>query len=228
MAKGIFITGTGTDIGKTYVTGLLIKTLRRAGFNAGYYKAAASGNERRPDGSIAAGDAAAVCRLSGLNDAPETLISYLYEAALSPHLAARLEGNPVTITRIMKDYAALANRFDYVAAEGSGGIVCPVRWDEDERLLLEDVIHALALPAVVVSDAGLGTINHTVLTVEYARARDIPIRGILLNRYTDSEMTRDNRHMIEALTGVKVVGIVRPGADEIDAEIEDLLNLFEK
>lgn len=226
MAKGVFITGTGTDIGKTYVTGLLIKALRRAGFNAGYYKAAASGNERRPDGTLIAGDAAEVCRLSGLDAAPESLISYLYEAAVSPHLAAKLEGNPVMITRIMKDYAALANRFDFIAAEGSGGIVCPVRWDETERLLLEDVIHALALPVVIVADAGLGTINHTALTVEYARSRDLSVRGILLNRYTDSEMTRDNRRMIETLTGVKVVGAVRPDADEIEADFDDLLNLF--
>lgn len=226
MAKGLFITGTGTDVGKTYVTGLLLKKLRKAGLNAGYYKAAASGNERRPDGSLVVGDAAEICRLSGLTDAPESLVSYVYETAVSPHLAAKLEGNPAVITKIMKDYAALSAKFDFIAAEGSGGIVCPIRWDEDERLLLEDVIHALGLPAVIVADAGLGTINHVVLTVEYARAHAIPIRGILLNRYRDSEMTRDNRRMIEALTGVKVVGVVRPDADEIEADLEDLLSLF--
>ena len=99
-----------------------------------------------------------------------------------------------------------------------------MRWDEDERLLLEDVIHALALPALVVSDAGLGTINHTVLTVEYARARDIPIRGILLNRYVDSEMPRDNRRMIEALTGVKVVDKYVNMLIEDEARIKEVLD----
>ena len=180
MTKGIFITGTGTDVGKTYAAGLLLKKLRESGRNAGYYKAAASGNERLEDGTIAAGDAREICRLSGLPDRPESLISYLYETAVSPHLAAKLEGGPVSLEKVAADFTALSRRFDVLVAEGSGGIVCPIRWDDRERILLEDVIHALALPIVIVADAGLGTINHTVLTVAYARSKGLDPRGMIL------------------------------------------------
>lgn len=224
MGSGIFITGTGTDVGKTYVTGLLLKRLRDMGVNAGYYKAAASGNERVGDRLIA-GDAREVCRLSGLAGDPNDYVSYLYEEAVSPHLAARSEGNPVSLTQVMRDYAALASRFDVVVAEGSGGIVCPIRWDDSERIVLTDVIHALDLPIVIVADAGLGTINHAVLTVEFARARGLSIRGILLNRYVETVMTIDNRRMIEELTGVRILGTVASNGTELDASPAELTAL---
>ena len=226
MTKGVFITGTGTDVGKTYAAGLLLKKLRESGRNAGYYKAAASGNERLEDVTIAAGDAREVCRLSGLPDRPESLISYLYETAVSPHLAAKLEGGPVSLEKVAADFAALSRRFDVLVAEGSGGIVCPIRWDDRERILLEDVIQALALPIVIVADAGLGTINHTVLTVAYARSKGLDPRGIILNRYEASPFTRDNRAMIEELTGVRVIGTIAPNANEIEAELDGLLAAF--
>lgn len=226
MAKGIFVSGTGTDVGKTYVAGLLVKALREAGKNAGYYKAAASGNVRTADGKILAGDAREVCRLSGLDADPEDLITFLYEEAVSPHLASRSEGEPVSIVRVMQHYAELAKRFEFMVAEGSGGIICPIRWDSTERLLLEDVIHALGLDTVLVADAGLGTINHTVLTVEYARSHGLTVRGIILNRYEDTPFMRDNRAMIEELSGVRVVGTVSANGSDLSILPEDLFALF--
>lgn len=95
MSKGIFITGTGTDIGKTYVTGLIVKKLRESGADAAYYKAAMSGNERRADGSLIPGDALQVKTMSGIGQPLEEMCPYVYETAVSPHLASRLEGNPV-------------------------------------------------------------------------------------------------------------------------------------
>lgn len=226
MAKGVFITGTGTDVGKTYVAGLLVKALRSMGKNVGYYKAAASGNVRTAEGTILAGDAREVCRLSGLEANPEELVTYLYEEAVSPHLAAKSEGEPVSITRVMKHYAELAERYEWIVAEGSGGIVCPIRWDETERLLLEDVIHALGLDIVLVADAGLGTINHTVLTIEYARAHGLTVRGIILNRYEDTPFMRDNRAMIAELTGIRVVATVPTDGSALTASADDLFALF--
>ena len=225
MGKGLFITATGTDVGKTYVTALLVKKLRDAGLNAGYYKAALSGAEIA-DGRLIPGDAAYVARIASLPEPPEKLVSYIYEEAVSPHLAALREGNPVELERIKEDYAAAAAKYDYVIMEGSGGIICPIRWDE-QHLLLEDLIKALDLGVLVVSMAALGSINACVLTVFYLRQRGIPIRGLILNNYDDANfMQRDNKKMIEALCGVPVLACVATGAADIDISAAALSKLY--
>ena len=95
MSKKLFITGTDTDVGKTYVTGMIIKKLRENGRNAAYYKAAMSGNNRREDGSLIPGDAVQVKTMSGISQPLSEMCPYIYETAVSPQLASRLEGNPV-------------------------------------------------------------------------------------------------------------------------------------
>ena len=124
MAKGIFVTGTGTDVGKTYVTALIVKKLADAGIHAGYYKAALSGAE-----SIEESDAGYVKKIAGITQEDSSLLSYLYQNAVSPHLAARIEGNPVDPETVKADFDRVKKEFDYVTVEGSGGIVCPIRWD---------------------------------------------------------------------------------------------------
>ena len=94
MSKALFVTGTGTDTGKTYITGLIVKKLQEAKKNPAYYKAAMSGNDRRPDGTLIPGDALAVQTMSGIDQSLTSMCPYVYEHAYSPHLASRLEGNP--------------------------------------------------------------------------------------------------------------------------------------
>lgn len=226
MAKGLFITATGTDIGKTYVTGLIVKKLREAGFSAGYYKAALSGAEER-DGNRIPGDADHVKRTAGLDDGYDQMVSYIYDTAVSPHLASKLEGNPVELSKVREDFEKVCQKYDYVTAEGSGGIVCPIRWDE-QKILLEDVIRTLDLPILIVADGALGTINSVVLTVSYAREKNIPVKGILLNRFHPGDvMEEDNRYMIEEITGVPVVGIVEENDTELSVDVSKLLELYE-
>lgn len=222
MGKGIFVTATGTDIGKTYVTALMVKKLREAGYSSGYYKAALSGAE-----SIEESDAGYVKKISGIMQQDETLLSYLYRPAVSPHLAAKLEGNPVDMKKVREDYLHVLKNHAYVTVEGSGGIVCPIRWDEEKKVLLEDVINALELSTVIVADAGLGTINAVVLTVEYLRARRIKVKGIILNRFTGGSMQEDNVRMIEELTGISVLTLVPEGAEELELDAEVLASLYE-
>ena len=97
--KGYFVTATGTDVGKTFITGLLVKKWRDSGIDAGCYKAALSGAELR-DGKWIAGDADYVKRIAGLPDSQEQLVSYVYKEAVSPHLAAQKEGNPVNLSKV--------------------------------------------------------------------------------------------------------------------------------
>ena len=93
MSKKLFITGTGTDIGKTFVSGLILKKLRQNGVHSAYYKAAMSGNHRRPDGSLIPGDAMYVKEISGIEQPLEEMCPYVYEHAVSPHLASVLENS---------------------------------------------------------------------------------------------------------------------------------------
>ncbi len=136
MGKGIFITGTGTDVGKTYVTALLVKALQEAGAKAAYYKAAASGNQRDGQGRLVPGDAVWVKEVSGIAQPLETMIPYVYEDAVSPHLAARKEGNPVEPFVVLQGYHRLRREYGYVTMEGSGGILCPLRWENGKGLWL--------------------------------------------------------------------------------------------
>lgn len=226
MGKGIFITGTGTEVGKTYVAGLLVKKLSRNGLNPGYYKAAMSGNDTAEDGSLIPGDAKAVKTMSGTMQPLEDMCPYVYKRAVSPHLAARIEGGLPEMDVIKAGYDKVAEKFDSIIVEGSGGIVCPIRFDGG-KIMLEDVIRELGLSCVIVADAGLGTINSVVLTAEYMKAHDIPVKGVIYNNcHPGNMMESDNIFMCEQLTGLRTIAKVEADAGEIDIEISELALMF--
>ncbi len=222
MGKGLFITGTDTDIGKTYVTALLVKTLREAGYDAGYYKAAISGAD-----SVAESDAGFVNHFAGIGEPEDMLLSYLYRNAVSPHLAARIEGHPVEKDVILAAWDRVAARYPYVTMEGSGGICCPIRHDGTAVYYLEDIVRWLRLPSLIVADAGLGTINHVVLTAFYMKAKGLPAKGVLLNNWKGGVMEEDNVKMIEEMTGLPVLAKIRRGDTVIGADPARLAALYE-
>jgi len=223
MSKGIFITGTGTDIGKTYVTALLVKKMRQAGYDNGYYKAAISGAD-----TVSASDAGYVNKAAGINEAEDMILSYLYKEAVSPHLAARINNRPICRDKILADYAHVCARYPYVTVEGSGGIICPIRHDEQDHYLLEDVINWLHLPVLIISRSGLGSINEAVLTAFYLKQKGFRTKGLILNHYQGGLMEEDNRRMIEELTGLKVWAVVRDGDQELDLDAAQLKALYEE
>ena len=227
MAKKIFITGTGTDVGKTFVTGLLIKKLQENGMKAAYYKAAMSGNERTKEGALIPGDALYVKTVSGIAQPLAQMCPYIYETAVSPHLASRIEGNPVVLEEVVKGFEEVCLQYDYVTMEGSGGILCPICFDEQE-LWLEDVVRELGLSSLIVADAGLGTINSVVLTVEYMRAKGLPVKGIIFNRFhPGNRMEEDNLRMCEYRTKLPVLASVEEGCIDLPMEIAKLTALYE-
>ncbi|PWJ58591.1 MULTISPECIES: dethiobiotin synthase [unclassified Fibrobacter] len=218
MNNGYFVTATGTDVGKTFVTALLVKKWRDSGIDAGYYKAALSGAELR-DGKWIAGDADYVKHVASLPDSQEELVSYVYKEAVSPHLAARKEGNPVELAQVKADFIAATQRHEFVFVEGSGGIICPIRYD-DKKIFLADIMKELNLPLLIVTTAALGSINSCVLTVEYARARGLDIRGIIVNRYGISgnqQMEDDNIFMMQELTDLPILTKIKEGASDLGA-----------
>ena len=226
MGKALFVTGTGTDIGKTYVTGLIVKCLRDAGLSAGYYKAALSGAEVAADGTLLPGDALHVARVAGL-DAADVTVSYVYRDAVSPHLAAQIEHRLMDFAKVAEDYRRAKERTDYLTVEGSGGIICPLRWDDDEHVVLDDLAVRLGLAALVVADAGLGTINAAVLTAEHLHARGIPLRGFIFNNWQGGLMQEDNVRMVEEITGAHVLARVPHGATELPMGADALAALYE-
>lgn len=227
MGKALFITGTGTDIGKTYVTALIVKKLRDAGLRAGYYKAALSGAIPDKSGRLQAGDALYVNRVANIGEKQENLVSYIYKEAVSPHLAAKINHQPIDFDRVAADFTRAKAKYDYLTMEGSGGIICPLRWEETMHAGLDDLIKRLALGVLIVADAGLGTINSTVLTIEHLRARHIPIRGVIFNHCRpDDIMQNDNAKMITAMTGIKILAFVKEGDTELDMEPDLLKNLY--
>lgn len=227
MSKTLFVIGTGTDIGKTYISGLIVKKLHESGSRAGYYKAAMSGNERDAFGSLIPGDALSVKEISGISQPLEEMCPYVYEAAVSPHLASRIEGNPVRMEVVLEGFRKVCDTYEYITLEGSGGILCPICFDERE-LWLPDVIKACKAGCLLIADAGLGTINSAGLTAFYMKEHDIPLKGIIFNHFKPGDvMQEDNLKMCEHLTGAKVIACVRDGDTELNISAENLKRLYE-
>ena len=236
VGKSVFIVGTDTDVGKTYVTGLIVKKLRESGATAAYFKAAMSGNARDGEGKLIPGDALAVKRMSGISQPLEKMCPYVYEQAVSPHLAARWEDRPVCLSRILAEFQALCAAYEYVTMEGAGGILCPMRFDggeetgpgsAGEELWLPQVIKACGAGCLLVADAGLGVINHVGLTAFYMKERGIDLRGIIFNHYRPGDrMQEDNLRMCEHLTGVPVVACVEDGCKDLEISCERLKALY--
>lgn len=215
MAKKIFITGTGTDIGKTYISALIVKKMREQGFNCGYYKPVISGVTEL-GGKLIDSDANYVVQMGDLPCLAEECTSYWWKEAVSPHLASKRAGQTINIDKIKYDFAQINKKYDYLLIEGAGGITCPLVIEKEEEYLLKDLIWELGLSIIIVADAGLGTINSTLLTVDYARTNGIEIEGIILNNYeSDNYMHWDNLEQIEKLTKINVVATVAPNSGDI-------------
>ena len=224
MSKGLFVIGTGTDVGKTYVTGLLLKYLRDNGYNACYFKAALSGAVKNPEGDLIPGDAVEVLSMADLDEDTDFVVPYVYETAVSPHLASRIEGHPVEMDVVRDAYNKVASKYDYVLMEGSGGIVCPIRYegkDSKNNIMLEDIINELDLNVVLIADAGLGTINSIVTTYEYLKNRNITVCGIIMNNYKDEIMEKDNVLMVEHITGIPVIAKVYKNDENLSPLVDD-------
>ena len=222
--RALFVTGTGTDIGKTYVSATIASYMRKKNLNIAYYKAAVSGAL-----SIETSDAGVVRDRAGLKQETNSLLSYLYKEPLSPHLASRQEGRFASLEQIKQDFFKLAKNYDYILSEGAGGIVCPVVYEDGNKLFYEDIIKALGMPCVIAADAGLGTINHSVLSYEYLKSRGIEVKGFILNRYdADNLMHQDNLKMIEEITSSKVIATIGQNAEHADLRYAPFEEYFDE
>lgn len=209
ISHDIFIAGTGTDVGKTFVSALILRDLIQAKTNAAYFKAAMSGNVRDSNNYLIPGDAFYVKNISGTKQTIGSMCPYVYENAYSPHLAAQIEGNAVDIEVVVENFNNLKKNYDIIVVEGSGGVLCPIRFDANKKIWLEDIIKTLKLSCILVADAGLGSINSVGLSAEYIKARNISLEGIILNRFDPNNIIhKNNLEMCEYVTGSRVIACV--------------------
>ena len=215
-SKKIFITATGTDVGKTYISALIVKKIREVGLNCGYFKPVLSGVSEK-DGQLIESDCNYVLKTANIKESPQDCVVYWWREAVSPHLAAKRANESIDINKIKKLFQKKQNQYDYLLVEGAGGITCPLKLDNGEKYLLKDLIKELGLNIIIIADGGLGTINSTLLTVEYAKANNINIEGIILNNFDPNNfMHQDNLKQVEYLTGIKVIATVKKNQKDIE------------
>ena len=210
MRKGIFIIGTDTGVGKTFIACGIAAALKSCGVDVGVMKPAESGC-RVKNGGLVPADSLRLMTAAGVADSLSLVNPYRFGKPLAPAIAAELEGKDVSVGRIMKAYAALSRRHDFMIVEGAGGIMVPL----SKKALFLDLAGSLGLPVLIVARPGLGTINHTLLTVEALRNREIPIAGIVVNHSTDAKpglSEKTNPAVLERFSGVRITAIIPYGA----------------
>ena len=174
-SRGVFITSTDTGVGKTVVTGALAVALRSHGRTVGVMKPIETGVLSSTD---ARSDAVRLRAAAASSDALAVIRPYAFRLPLAPIDAARLEKRTITLPTIMRNFLTLHSRHEVLCVEGVGGLFVPIT----TSLKVSDLIYRMKLPAIVVGRAGIGGINHTLLTLEALRRRNIPVLALVLNR----------------------------------------------
>jgi dethiobiotin synthetase len=197
LGSSIFITATDTGVGKTFISAGLCEIARDLGFSVGYLKPISSGGTD---------DIKYVKGKAGLVDDVDIVNPIRYMLPLSPYAAGKTEKVKMDLTKIKRTLKSMEKYREFVVVEGIGGVYVPIK----KGSFVSDMIKKLELPAVLVARAGLGTINHTLLSVKELRLKKIRIKGIILNGFTGKELSeRSNAQVIEELSGVPVIGHIK-------------------
>jgi len=219
-ASGVFVTGTGTEIGKTVVAAVLARSIADHGASVAVFKPALTGMDEFPDydeavaiAAVAAGGADtsienlpdhAILRAAARSSQTDDEIApYRFNPPMSPHLAAGLAGVEIDPDRVMRAARAAADGVDAIVCEGAGGLLVPL----SPSWTMRSCAVELGYPLVVVAPPGLGTINHTLLTIESARSVGLKVAAVVLNPWPEdpTPIEADNRETIESLAGVEVL-----------------------
>jgi dethiobiotin synthetase len=195
--QGVFVTGTGTEVGKTVVAAVIARSHVEAGERVGVFKPAVSGLD---DGGEP--DHALLRRAAGSNQSDDEIAPYRYDPPVSPHLGAELAGERIDPARLVATARAAAEAADFVVCEGVGGLLVPLTLG----YLVRDLARDLGLRVVVAASPGLGTINHTLLTVESARAVGLDVVAVVLTPWPadPGALESSNREAIKRLAAVEV------------------------
>lgn len=204
--RGVFVTGTGTEVGKTVVAAAIARTAAALRRRVAVFKPAVSGLDDCATSPVPPDHE--LLRLAARStQAPDEIAPYRYGPPVSPHLAAALAGEEISPERLVAAARAAAEDAHVLISEGVGGLLVPLRHD----YLVRDFAVDLGLPLVIAAPPGLGTINHTLLTIEAARAVGLEVAAVVLTPWPakPSLVEESNRETIERLGGV-AVGVLPP------------------
>lgn len=202
---GLFVTGTDTGVGKTFVTTGLAHLLSGRGFNVGVMKPVETGCHRCGDDLVPA-DAVQLATAAGGHQDMSSVCPYRFEAPLAPDVAARQEGRSIDPVVILNSFRNIAASHDIVLVEGAGGLLVPI-W---ERYTMADLASDIGLPLLVVTASRLGAVSHTLLTLEHARFRRLPVVAYVLNQLSsgiDAAMST-NADVLARSTDVPCAGVI--------------------
>ncbi len=215
--RGVFITGTDTDIGKTAVAAAVLLSLRQAGVDAVPMKPVQTGGVPRQDNRLGSPDLDFCLKMAGMQvdlEEYDLMAPYVYEPACSPHLAAARSGRDISFDGIADALFGLLARRERVVVEGAGGVLVPITGDK----MTIDLMERLGLPVILASRPGLGTINHTLLSLRELERRGIPILGVIFcdtKKTIWGEIEEDNIRTIERLGHAPVLGRI-PYMEELN------------
>ena len=200
--SGLFVTGTGTEVGKTVVAAAIARSAAAAGRRVAVFKPAVTGLDEAGEA-----DHALLRRAAGSAQSDDEIAPYRYGPPASPHLAAAQAGERIERQRLVDAARAAEANADFLVCEGVGGLLVPLAPDSSVRDLAVD----LDLPLVIAASPGLGTINHTLLTIEAARSHGLQIEAVVLTPWPQepSAIERSNRETIAALGAVRVETLPR-------------------
>ena len=201
MTKSIFIVGTGTDIGKTFISGGIVNRLKTINKSVCYFKPVQSGASIN---SEQISDIEFVKKMSDVPQNIESMNTYSFEEPLSPHLAAKRNRVWIDKKKILEQYENLKSNHEYIVIEGAGGVIVPI----SEDYYIYDLIKDMKADAIVVADSKVGTINQTCLTIDFLKRQKISVNGVIINKYEGNFYEDDNIKMIEKISGVKVKTIL--------------------
>lgn len=201
--KGVFITGTDTGVGKTVISAALAFGLREKNVDVGVMKPIACGGVKR-DGHFVSEDALVLKEIAGVDDHVRLVNPICFKTPIAPYPASLLENRKVDLKKVYLSYERLADKHDFLIVEGIGGILVPIK----RNYFVIDLIKELDLPVIVVCRPNVGTINHTLLTVNALEAEGIKILCLVFNKTSLSvkdSSEKSNPDIINKLTGIPVV-----------------------
>lgn len=202
----LFITATDTGVGKTTVAAGIASALAGMGRDVGVMKPFATGC-RPKGGKLRSDDAELLAAAAGSRDPYELINPSAYRQPLAPYSAARVEGRKVDLSAVKRAYRELRRRHDFLIVEGIGGIAVPIA----KGYVVADFVREMKLPAIIVARPSLGTLNHTLLTVEAAQRRKIDLLGIVINNaegVRNDSAVRTNTRYWKEISSVPLLAII--------------------
>lgn len=219
--NGLFITGTDTGIGKTFVGGGIAAIIKKHGIDVGVFKPMLSGESREHPLS----DTAILKKMSSDHNTFEQITPFQFAEPLAPYVAAKRAGQDISLSAVMHKWEKIKATHEYFIVEGAGGLGVPLGKD----YTVAEVAKAIGLPLLIVARTGLGTVNHVWLTVQVARAMELEIAGIILNGAKEEQSIAEvtNPALIEEMTNIPVLAVLprfnQSNPDDMIEKMEELI-----